>query len=214
MGAYDRVQYQGVTLDEVTKAAFLVAQGAGPDDDDWTIIKGSYVPDDCDTGSSCTHFGGGAIDCSPFNWQVRVPQLRRCGFAAWHRPALPGVWEEHIHAELIGNAKASPQAKAQWNDYINYLDGLVGHAPDNTWHPFPQGGPPLVFRYGLYTAEQTRVKNLKSALHTTGTSLEKAVMNAQSDDQADSLRQMNRQVGNMAAAFRYHPSLYVTERKR
>ena len=45
--------------------------------------------------SAGTHDGGGVIDISVRGWnsgQIRtmVAWLRRCGWAAWHRPASPG----------------------------------------------------------------------------------------------------------------------------
>lgn len=210
--AYDKVTVQGQTLDNYTYAAFQVAQGMGPNDDDWTIIKGSYKPDDASSPSSGTHAGGGALDISSFNHEQRVRQLRACGFAAWFRVAIPGLWEEHIHCELIGNVKASPSAKAQWKDYINYLSGLVGSAPDDTWHPFPKGGPPLVFRWGKYQAENRRVEALRSSLNHAGKDIGKAIRNAQNDAQADTLRAQSKALDNMNARFRYQPELYVVTR--
>jgi hypothetical protein len=89
------------------------------------------------SASGNTHDGGGAVDLTAANWQDKVHALRAVGFAAWHRPAIPGLWGEHVHAVLIGNLKLSPQARAQVDAYRAHLDGLADHRPDNSWHPDP-----------------------------------------------------------------------------
>jgi len=211
---YGKVTVQGHTLDNLTAAYFRCIQAANPDDPDWTLIKGSYVEGDCDTGSSCTHGGGGAMDVSAFNHEKRVHIGRAWGGAAFYRPPN---WdgkggEEHIHIELLGNIKATPQAKAQWAQYINYTDGLANAGPDNTWHPFPKGGPPLIFKWRLYQQEVSRVANLKAAIRSASTATEKAISNAQNDKQADTLRAQARALGNMRSDFRFKSGLYVVER--
>jgi hypothetical protein len=149
--AYDRVEYKGYTFNRRTVAALETAQAKLKDDPDWTVYQGSY-----NTGVSAsagTHDGGGAVDLSPYNWEKRVRALRAVGFAAWHRPALPGVWGEHIHAILVGDREMSSGANAQVVDYLNFRNGLADHAVDNTWHP----NPPVKFDYPAWKVEQRRI---------------------------------------------------------
>lgn len=113
---------------------------------DLTIVQGSYHKG---VGASAgTHDGGGAVDLLPWDWQNKVRVLRELGFAAWHRPAIRGVWSEHIHAVLIGNAKASSSAKAQVLAYKNGRDGLRSNRPDYFWRP-------TIIRDAAYKGKQT-----------------------------------------------------------
>lgn len=125
---YDRTTYDGNTVDWITRAALEdVASRLGYD---LTVSQGSYnagkVPQ-----SAGTHDGGGAVDLSAWDHEKKVRELRRAGFAAWYRPTIPGTWEEHIHALLIGNRKLSPGARAQVAAYLAGKDGLAGNGPDN-----------------------------------------------------------------------------------
>lgn len=131
---YAKTTYDGKVVDQLTKAAlYEVAHRLGYD---LTILQGSYNAGGV-SASAGTHDGGGVVDLAPYDWQQKVHTLRAVGFAAWHRPALPGVWGEHIHAVLIGNEKLSPAAREQVQQYYNHQDGLAGHGPDKTWHPNP-----------------------------------------------------------------------------
>lgn len=134
---YGRTDRRGHTLDNLTDYALLAAEAElGYNPRTLTILQGSYNAGGV-SASSGTHDGGGAVDLSPVNAAAKVHALRKVGFAAWHRSAIPGLWGEHIHAVLIGNAKLSPAAAAQVVDYRNHRDGLADHAADNTWHPDP-----------------------------------------------------------------------------
>ncbi len=123
---YDRTTYDGNTVDELTKAALeVVAKRLGYP---LTISQGSYVPG---YGPSAgTHDGGGVVDLDPFEHARKVRALRRVGFAAWFRPAIPGLWPAHIHAVLMGNARLSPAARAQVTEYLAGYDGLAGDGRD------------------------------------------------------------------------------------
>ena len=130
----------GHMLDQVTHYALLTVEhrlGYRPMSLD--VLQGSYTSDNPASGG--THDGGGAVDLSPTEHQAKVHALRSVGFAAWHRPKLVRngkvVWNEHVHAVLIGNAKLSPAAQAQVADYRAHRDGLVSNLPDPTWHPDP-----------------------------------------------------------------------------
>lgn len=134
MNAYDIVLHDGHRVDRITDAALKeVERRLGYE---LTILQGSYNAGGVGA-SSGTHDGGGAVDLAPWDWQNKVHAMRAVGFAAWHRPAIHGLWVEHIHCILIGNAKLSPSAAQQVEQYRNHRDGLAGQGPDNTWHPSP-----------------------------------------------------------------------------
>ena len=136
---YGKTDVRGHTLDNLTDYALLaVEKRLGYNPRSLTVVQGSYNGGAGKVSASAgTHDGGGAVDLTPANWEQKVHAMRAVGFAAWHRTAIPGVWEEHVHAVLIGNEKLSPSAQAQVTDYRNHRDGLAGHGPDNTWHPDP-----------------------------------------------------------------------------
>jgi len=129
MKPYDLTTYDGKTVDWLTRAA--LEETAARLGYDLTIFQGSYnAGSEAVKASAGTHDGGGAVDLAPWDWENKVRELRRTGFAAWHREAIPGVWGEHIHAELVGNRLASPSAKAQWAEYLRGENGLANHGPD------------------------------------------------------------------------------------
>lgn len=105
----------------------------------WVIAQGSYNAGGVRV-SGGTHDGGGSVDISTNNMtekqkRAAVKWLRKAGFAAWIRRAIPGTWGEHIHAVLQYHKTASPAAKAQCVSYRNKRDGLAGNAPDFSWRP-------------------------------------------------------------------------------
>lgn len=103
------------------------------------IAQGSYSTS---VGASAgTHDGGGAVDFGVVTNSGRIePTLRAlkdAGFAAWHRPAVKGVWPEHIHAIAIGCKDLSPLAAQQVRDYLHGRDGLSDNAADPSYRPNP-----------------------------------------------------------------------------
>lgn len=123
---YDLTTYDAKRVDWITRRA--LEQTAKRLGYTLTLLQGSYH-----TGvaaSAGTHDGGGVVDLAPYDAARKVRELRRAGFAAWHRPAIPGVWDEHIHAVLIGNARLSSSAKAQVAEYLAGYDGLAGNGRD------------------------------------------------------------------------------------
>lgn len=98
------------------------------------VTQGSYNRGGV-AASGGTHDGGGALDLSvrgltrkQINRRVRA--LRTVGFAAWYRPALPGVWGPHIHAIAMGTRDLSPLARTQVLAYKRGRSGLRGNGPD------------------------------------------------------------------------------------
>lgn len=101
----------------------------------FSLLQGSYNIGVAPSGH--THDGGGAVDISVSGrnstqiWQS-VKALRTVGFAAWYRPAKPGVWGPHIHAMAIGDTDMHLAGAQQISDYANGKDGLAGHRADPT----------------------------------------------------------------------------------
>lgn len=95
------------------------------------VIQGSYNAGGV-SASAGTHDGGGAVDLSPTNNPDRVVKaLREVGFAAWHRRASQGPWNDHIHAIALDDPELSSGAAAQVTEYINGYDGLAGNGLDD-----------------------------------------------------------------------------------
>lgn len=131
---YAKTTYDGKVVDRITKAALKkAARRLGYD---LTILQGSYNAGGV-SASAGTHDGGGVVDLAPWDWENKVHVLRAIGFAAWHRPAISGLWGEHIHAVLIGNEQLSPDAREQVQQYYNGQNGLANHGQDDFWRPDP-----------------------------------------------------------------------------
>ena len=125
---YDRTTYDGNTVDWLTRAALEdTAKRLGYD---LTVLQGSFNAGGV-SASAGTHDGGGAVDLAPWDWQNKVRELRRTGFAAWHRPAIAGLWGEHIHCILMGDRLLSSGAKTQVAEYLRGENGLANHAADD-----------------------------------------------------------------------------------
>lgn len=127
MRPYDLTTHDGETVDQLTKLALLEAeQRLGYP---LSITQGSYNAGGV-SASAGTHDGGGVVDLLEWNHRRKVRVLRAVGFAAWHRPAIPGLWPGHIHAVLIGNRKLSPAARRQVDAYLAGRNGLADNGPD------------------------------------------------------------------------------------
>lgn len=94
-----------------------------------TITQGSYNAGGV-AASAGTHDGGGVVDLMPWDRERKIVALRSVGFAAWFRPAIPGLWPAHIHAVLIGHGRLAPVAFRQVQAYLARRDGLKGNGPD------------------------------------------------------------------------------------
>jgi len=146
VSAGNRTTYDGHTVNERTAAMLRAASRRLGANCHLGITQGSYNPGGVGQ-SAGTHDGGGAADldmgklCGKRTRRV-VRALRIVGFAAWHRPAIPGVWGEHIHAIAISDPDLAPAAADQVWDYYTHHDGLADNAAD--------AGP----RVGFHTWEQ------------------------------------------------------------
>lgn len=98
-----------------------------------TVVQGSYS--NGVSQSAGTHDGGGALDLSTRGldradiWAA-LTALRQSGLIAWHRPAIRGLWADHIHALDYGNPRLSPAAARQVKAYEAGRDGLATNGPD------------------------------------------------------------------------------------
>lgn len=136
---YDIVTYHGKRLDRFSMQRLQAAEKRLGYD--LTIIQGSY---NSGVGASAgTHDRGGAVDLSAYDGQRKVRILREEGWAAWIRPTIPGLWNEHIHAILYDNKHLSSGAKVQRTEYYNGYDGLAGSGRD----PHPRPSPIPHFKY-------------------------------------------------------------------
>jgi hypothetical protein len=125
---YDRTTHDGKPVDWLTHAALLdVEKRLGYE---LTVVQGSFNAGGV-AASAGTHDGGGAVDLSAWDHVNKVREMRRAGFAAWYRPTIPGLWNEHIHAVLIGDRLLSAGAKAQVADYLAGRNGLANHGADD-----------------------------------------------------------------------------------
>lgn len=152
---WEHVPYAGVTVDRDMEARLLIAerrlgyeltatQGINP---------GGWGP------SGGTH-DGPAIDLAPWDQKRKVRVLRDLGFAAWFRPAIKGLWPDHIHAIPIGNKNISDAATDQVVKYFNGQDGLKGTNPDpNPYRP----DPPVAFDY-LAAVRDNRIRERNTSL--------------------------------------------------
>lgn len=90
------------------------------------------------SASGGTH-DGEAIDIrvdglSPAEIERLVITLRKAGWAAWFRRAVPGLWGAHVHA-VPTTGKLSAQAANQVKAFDAGRDGLTGNRIDPTWRP-------------------------------------------------------------------------------
>lgn len=132
---YERITWRGRTFDRFTVAALKAAEYDLRRT--LTIYQGSYNAGRV-SQSAGTHDGGGAVDlwCDGITGRELARALRRVGFAAWYRPPRPGVWGAHVHAVQIGNARVSPSADRQVDEYLAGGDGLAGDYVDpDPWRP-------------------------------------------------------------------------------
>jgi hypothetical protein len=122
-----KVLFRGKTMDRKTAAALAIAERRLGYE--LTVVQGAYNAGGV-RQSAGTHDGGGVVDLAPFDAKRKVKVLRDLGFAAWHRPAIPGLWGAHIHAVMRGHQDLAPAAGAQVVSYLAGRDGLAGNSVD------------------------------------------------------------------------------------
>lgn len=161
MSRYDLTERDGKTLDHLTDAALQHAERrlGYP----LTITQGSYNAGKV-AASAGTHDGGGVVDLLAWDWHRKVIALREVGFAAWYRPAIPGLWPAHIHAVLIGHQRLSDAANRQVVDYLQRRNGLKDHAPDTD----PGWTGTARFSWDAHVADQTLRGELWDARQAAG----------------------------------------------
>jgi hypothetical protein len=128
------------------------------------IVKGSFFadqPPDPDNPSAKTHDGSGVMDIRTHDQtssQVKetVLELRKIGFAAWHRTKANSGFDDHIHAVAIGDPQLHPQAANQVTAYKNRRNGLSGtrEGPDDG--PLLEPLPPVFPILEVEPTEPTR----------------------------------------------------------
>jgi hypothetical protein len=132
MALEEKVTFRGKTLNQRTVEMLEEAErNLGFN---LRVTKGCYLPED--PKSARTHCGGGAADLSVKKLKAgqkkqAVLQLRRVGFAAWHR--TQAIFVEHIHVIAAGDRDLDPQAQEQVDSYRKRGNGLHGKskAPDD-----------------------------------------------------------------------------------
>lgn len=174
---YARSIFRGKQLDNATITRLRQAEARLGYE--LTIVQGIGGAE----ASAGTHTEGRAIDLAAYDHARKVRVLRDLGFAAWFRPALPGVWSEHIHAVLILDGRDNQRglAPAGWRQIGSYDRGRNGLANDavdtNTYRPTPARGFSMAdYRATFATPEPKPVRNnvtrardrLVEAIHAAG----------------------------------------------
>ena len=124
---YALLTRDGKTVDALTDAALQAAErrlGYS-----LSVVQGSYNPGKV-AASSGTHDLGGVVDLMPWDADAKIKALRAVGFAAWFRPAIPGLWSAHLHCVLIDHARLAPSAARQVSSYLRGRNGLADDGPD------------------------------------------------------------------------------------
>ena len=137
---YEIISWRGVRLDRYTVSTLERAEAISGIRISPT--QGSYNRGGV-SQSAGTHDGGGAVDIvvvhlsrDQMNRLNRA--LREVGFASWIREKIPGLWNIHIHAILVGNTQASLGALNQVTAYRNGRNGLANNGLDDFgWRPSP-----------------------------------------------------------------------------
>jgi hypothetical protein len=126
------------------------------------IIQGSYnYGVDASAG---THDLDACLDVEiiGLSWSDAQRFLRVHGWAAWVR--VPPTFSYHIHMVSLPPYKLQFVAPVgQWvpgqvTSYYNLTSGLIGDAPDNTWHPVPIKS--TIFNYEKYMASLTILNHI------------------------------------------------------
>jgi hypothetical protein len=124
--------YNGARMDEQTKLRVQIMERAL--EYALTILQGCYGNDVA--ASAGTHGKGGVLDFAPYDYQRKVRVWRRLFGPAWFRPAIPGLWGEHIHVVAAKGGNLAAAAARQVISYFAGRNGLADNAKDpNQYHP-------------------------------------------------------------------------------
>lgn len=104
----------------------LASERFGGEDGDATGWQGCWSHGGA---SANTHAEEDAIDITPYNWRNREKAGRLLGLALWHRPAIRGVWVEHMHGITDGGSAAAAGQK-QVSMYHKRQNGLANYGRD------------------------------------------------------------------------------------
>lgn len=101
----------------------------------WQSLNGGGADESADT-----HEEAGCLDYRTWNLttvqkQFLIREARRMACAMYLR--VPPAFDEHAHGIIGGAGPKSLGAAAQWQEYLDGGDGLVGNVPDNRWRPTP-----------------------------------------------------------------------------
>jgi hypothetical protein len=125
------------------------------------IVQGSYLKELAAQKSGPTHDRGGVVDLrtrdqSASQIKQSVVELRKIGFAAWHRTKADG-FDPHIHAVAIGDPQLDPSAKRQVTAYLAGKNGLKNGLKDP--------GPRVEFTvFPVHRVDPARSKQAAKAL--------------------------------------------------
>lgn len=170
---YARTEFRGRPLDYATAAALRVVESVLGYQ--LTVVQGIGGA----KASGGTHLEGRAVDLAAWDHERKVKALREAGFAAWYRPTVPGLWNEHIHAVLIfesrGNQRGvAPAGFAQIGKYDRLEDGLANPptADPDPYRPDPRALFTLreyeaVMRGSLDEPQPTDVTRMRDSLVET-----------------------------------------------
>jgi hypothetical protein len=141
---FARCTYNGARMDNKTATAIRLGEkilGYA-----LTVLQGCYNPGGV-SASAGTHDGGGVIDFAPFEYGRKIKVFREMGWFIWHRPAIAGLWGEHIHGGIRNHGRLSPSAQRQQVDFDHYptgkRNGLASHSIDPNQFP----STPRAFNY-------------------------------------------------------------------
>lgn len=131
-----RVKRQGKTLNAGAAARLdainVILQNSphyGREKEDITLMQGGYNKGGV-SASAGTHDGGAVWDSTAYNWKNRSWVSRILGGTGNRRPAIRGVWADHIHDVTCGDGTASSGAKKQVTAYYNGRNGLANNGKD------------------------------------------------------------------------------------
>jgi hypothetical protein len=141
-----RCTYNGAGMDVFTRTGLqtLERQPLG-DLAPLTVLQGCWHVGV--SASAGTHDKSGVLDLAPFDYGRKVKAWRTALGPAWHRPAIPGLWGEHIHCLISSCTELASAAAAQIPEYYAGQDGLADHARDpNQYHPHVKFDYPAAWR--------------------------------------------------------------------